>query len=162
MSIDELWGLVNNSRFHVLLISSSCSFLHLLGFLGGHQRTHLVHLLLFTIGSINIGSLLSRKRSVLSHNYGLFLHLLVLGFLFGEVFVLLSLHFRKLFFFGTVGGLLFGLHEVLAGLLGLGDFVDLLLLARLECGHLVFVFGLILLLSPPSCVSVSPYSLCLS
>jgi hypothetical protein len=80
---------------------------------------------------------------------------MVLGFLFGEVVVLLSLHFRKLFLIGTVGGLEFGLHEVLAGLLGLGDFVDLLLLARLECGHLVFVFGLILLLSPPSCVFVS-------
>lgn len=57
--------------------------------------------------------------------------LLVLCFLFGEVFVRLELDALQLFFGGPLSGLLFRQLQVLAGLLGAGHLVLLLLLARL-------------------------------
>lgn len=58
--------------------------------------------------------------------------LLVLCFLFGEVFVLLVLDALELFVGRALLGLLLGQLQVLAGLLGAGHFVLLLLLARLQ------------------------------
>lgn len=57
--------------------------------------------------------------------------LLVLCFLFGEVFVRLVLDALELFVGGPLGGLLLRQLQVLAGLLGAGHFVLLLLLACL-------------------------------